>query len=265
MPPALERLETQSVADRCYEAISLAITQGELRAGERLTERALAASLNVSATPIREAIKRLEREGLVERPAPRTLVVTAMTPATLSQIIEARAAIRGVLARFAARHATQEQIDELSSVLDESDDLWRLIASRRADGLPIDDHLSRVADMTDRFNRLQYTCAGNPLLVRLLEQTEAFNHREMRERTQRAMVDQQVPGNYRWKDDRAVVEAIARRDEEAAERITIQHVRKAMTEVLEIWSQDTGAERAPAPERQHGRPDTPTEDETAPG
>ncbi|GAA1501826.1 GntR family transcriptional regulator [Nocardioides humi] len=240
MPPALERLETQSVADRCYEAISRAITVGELRAGERLTERGLAASLNVSATPIREAIKRLEREGLVERPGPRTLVVTAMTPATLSQIIEARAAIRGVLARLAARHATPEQVDELMAVLDESDDLWRLIASRRADGLPIDDHLRRVADMTDRFNRLQYACAGNPLLVRLLEQTEAFNHREMRERTQRAMLDQQVPGNYRWKDDRAVVEAIARRDEAEAERITIQHVRKAMTEVLEIWPQTRG-------------------------
>lgn len=237
MSSALERLDTTTMADRCYQAIGRAIASGELRAGERLTERGLAASLNVSATPIREAIKRLEREGLLERPAPRTLIVATMTPASLAHIIEARAAIRGVLARFAARNATQEQIDALRSLLDESDDLWRLIASRRADGLPIDDHLNRVADMADRFNRRLYACADNPLLVRLLDQTEAFNHREMRERTLRTMVDQQVPGNYRWKDDRAVVDAIAHRDEEEAERITIQHVRKAMTEVLQIWPQ----------------------------
>ena len=237
MSPALEKFETPSMADRCYQAISRAITSGELSAGERLTERGLAASLNVSATPIREAIKRLEREGLVERPGPRTLIVTAMTPATLDHVIEARASIRGVLARLAARNATQEQIDELRGVLDESDDLWRLIASRRADGLPIDDHLDRVGEMADRFNRLLYASAANPLLVRLLDQTEAFNHREMRERTRRALVDQQVPGNYRWKDDRAVVDAIERRDELEAERITIDHVHKAMTEVLEIWPQ----------------------------
>jgi DNA-binding GntR family transcriptional regulator len=235
--PALEHLETQSLADRCYTALRRAITSGELAAGERVTERGLAANLNVSATPIREAIKRLERDGLVERPGPRTLIVTAMTASTVSEVIEARAAIRGVLARFAARNATQEQIDELVACLDESDDMWRLIASRRADDLPIEDHLARAFDMTVRFNRLLFAAAANPLLVRLLDQTEAYNHREMRERTRRTMLDQQVPGNYRWKDDRAVVEAIARRDEEEAERITIDHVRKAMNEVLEIWPQ----------------------------
>ena len=233
---SLQHMETQSLADRCYTTVRRAIVSGELAAGERLTERGLAARLNVSATPIREAIKRLEREGLLERPGPRTLVVASMTPATVGQVIEARAIVRGALARLAARRATPEQIEELYRMLDESDDMWRLIASRHADGLPIDDHLDRVAGITAAFNRQLHLCADNPLLIRMLEQTEIFNATEMRERTRHAMLSQQIPGGDRWKDDRDVVNAIARKDEESAEQITIDHVQKAMNELLEVLS-----------------------------
>ncbi len=237
---ALEHIETQSLADRCYTSLRRAIVGGELRAGERLTERGLATRLNVSATPIREAIKRLELEGLIERPSPRTLVVATMTVASMNQVIEARAVVRGALARLAARHATEQQIDELRAMLDESDDMWRLIASRHEDGLAIEDHLARVGEMTAEFNRQLHLSAGNPLLMRMLEQTEVFSPDETRRRTQRVMLEEAIPGSNRWKDDREVVEAIARRDEEAAERITIRHVQDAMDDLLAHWDRSGG-------------------------
>src|SRR5690606_10141719 len=99
-------------------------------------------------------------------------VVAVQGSATIAQRIEVRAALRGLVARFAARNATSDQLAEMESVLDESDDVWRLISSRRSEGLGVDAQLDRVSELTARFNSLVSAGANNPTLVRLLQQAE---------------------------------------------------------------------------------------------
>ena len=69
----LETLVNDTLADRSYRTIRAAITTGELRPGQKVTERGLAERLSVSPTPVREAIRRLEQDGLLERSGPRTV------------------------------------------------------------------------------------------------------------------------------------------------------------------------------------------------
>ena len=86
----LPALSSQSLADQAYRALRTAITQGDLRWGDKITERGLAASLGVSPTPVREALRRLEQEQLVERTGPRSLRVATVSPLarTESSVIE---------------------------------------------------------------------------------------------------------------------------------------------------------------------------------
>src|SRR5580693_5108785 len=90
--PSLYRAD--SLAEQAYRAIREGIATGLLRAGERVTERGLAARLNVSATPVREALRRLEQEGLIERVSARQLRVVDHSSDTLRELLLAGAALR---------------------------------------------------------------------------------------------------------------------------------------------------------------------------
>lgn len=228
----MTKLTRSSLGDQAYDQLRHSIAVGSLQPGERVTERGLASLLSVSATPVREALRRLETEGLVERTGPRTLVVAVRGSTSLAQRIEVRAALRGLVARFAARHATLDQLSEMAVVLDESDDVWRLMASRRAEGLDLDAQFDRVGELTARWNSLVSAAANSPTLVRLLAQAEVVEPEELRLKTKMRMSHQLNPGNWRWRDDRDMYEAIRAGDEETAEKIMIRHVHSALTDVL---------------------------------
>jgi DNA-binding GntR family transcriptional regulator len=99
--------ELRSLAGRAYERIRDAIVAGALAPGQRLSERGLAAMLDVSAQPVREALRQLEAEGMVEtRPRSGTYVAD-LSPARLVEIGMIRAALEGLAAALAATRATQ--------------------------------------------------------------------------------------------------------------------------------------------------------------
>ena len=93
LPPLLR---ADSLAEQAYRAIREGIATGLFRAGERVTERGLATKLNVSATPIREALRRLEQEGLIERVSARHLRVVDHSSGTLRELLLAGAALAGI-------------------------------------------------------------------------------------------------------------------------------------------------------------------------
>src|SRR5258708_32426474 len=107
--PALLRAE--SLAEQAYQAIREGIATGLFQAGERVTERGLATRLNVSATPVREALRRLEQEGLIDRVSARPLRVVDHSSGTLRELLLARSALRGVEARCATHKITHAPPD----------------------------------------------------------------------------------------------------------------------------------------------------------
>jgi DNA-binding GntR family transcriptional regulator len=209
-------------ADLAYQALREAIGDGTLRPGQKVTERGLAERLGVSPTPVREALRRLEQDGLIERTGPRTVVVADVAERAIDDLAEVEIALRGLVARFAARHATPEQLDALDAILDDADDLLIVIIARRRNGEDVDRHLTALLDRMQEFNDAVNACAANPVLVRLLEQSQVFSRPERRAlRLEKIAADERF-GLDRYSSHRALVRALREGDSATAERLVME-------------------------------------------
>ena len=99
-----------------YHRIIGDIRSGRLGPGDRLTETELAARLNVSRTPVREAIRQLEAEGLVTHIPRVGAAIRRLDHAEISELYDMRTVLEGTAARFAARAASAVELDELSAI-----------------------------------------------------------------------------------------------------------------------------------------------------
>lgn len=138
-----------------YALILEAIERGDYHPGDRLVESELAERLGVSRTPVREALQRLETQGMLTRDG-RSLIVASLDHNQLAELYTVRAELEGLAARLAARHATEEEVRVLRGMVEED---RRLIGGDpRA--------LSRA---NKRFHRLIHLASHNRFLVQQLD------------------------------------------------------------------------------------------------
>jgi len=213
---------TQTLSDQAYRQLRSAIATGELAPGDKVTERGMAERLTISPTPVREALRRLELDGLIERIGPRTVRVAAIRDAAIDDLAEVEVGLRGLVARFAARHATPAQLDALDAILDRADDLLILLKERGHPGQPSERHLTALLDTMQEFNDTVDACAHNPVLIRMLEQSRVFSRPQRRELMLRRVAEDQTFGLERYTSHRALVRALRAGDSAAAERIALE-------------------------------------------
>jgi DNA-binding GntR family transcriptional regulator len=143
-------VEASSLADRAYLAIRGLIVSLELAPGALIDERQLIESLGIGRTPVREALRRLSQEQLVEVFPRRGMFVTGVDVRDLARISEVRAALEPEAARLAATRATDEERDQLDALGDQ--------IKRGADLMALD----------ERIHRAVYAAAHNHLLEKTL-------------------------------------------------------------------------------------------------
>ncbi|MDX2103451.1 MAG: GntR family transcriptional regulator [Alphaproteobacteria bacterium] len=154
----------QSLAERAYSAIRDAIVEGTLASGAAISERSLAAALGVSIQPVREALRRLDAEGLVEtRPRSGTRVAR-LDDETLRETGLARAALEAVAAALAARRATEAELAGLERRLGAVVQATRL-------GDP-----QRIAAANDAFHQAIHAASGSLWINRALHSLRAYDH-----------------------------------------------------------------------------------------
>ena len=102
--------------EAAYQHIRSAIQAGRLKSGERLREIDLAKQIGLSRTPIREALSRLEAEGLVAHDATRGVVVAELDYSMVTELYYMREVLEGTAARLAAQHASDVEISILSDL-----------------------------------------------------------------------------------------------------------------------------------------------------
>lgn len=207
-----------SLAMQVYDAIRASIAEGRLAPGARVTERDLAQALAVSPTPVREAISKLEHEGLLERVGARRLQVADHPADTLHELMEVEVMLRGAEARFAARKIDDETVARMRGYIDE------LVARREA--LTVAEQFA----FAQRFDAELARAAANPALRTLIESYAIYGTEV---RLARAERDVQDPGfaARRIADHRAILDALAAHDEEEAERVMRAHARSAIREL----------------------------------
>jgi DNA-binding GntR family transcriptional regulator len=148
--------QAESLAEKAYVAIRRLIVTLELGPGSVINERELVEQLGIGRTPVREALRRLAQEGLVEVYPRRGMFVTDVDVRKLTLISEVRAALEPEAARLAAERATDAERAELQELLD------------ALDAGASDDQALMALD--ERIHRAVYRCARNDLLATTLEQ-----------------------------------------------------------------------------------------------
>jgi len=211
------------LAERAYRAIREAIATRRIRPGERLTERSLALMLGVSPTPVREALRRLEQEGLVEHPTPKTLAVVEHSAEGLRELQCAEIMLRATLARIAAAKATRSDIARLARIADE------LAAAA-------EDTAETVLEIAGRFDEAIADIAANPAITALYRTTEVFGRDRRLRSVELMQTARRDLGARHLQAHRALVEALAAHDEDDAERV----VRERLSSTLELLLSDLG-------------------------
>ncbi|MGW1208151.1 GntR family transcriptional regulator [Streptomyces sp. NPDC002499] len=240
---ALGTVETMSLADQAYRRLRDAIREGVLRPGEKITERALATRLGVSPTPVREALRQLVHEKVVERVGPRALRIADHSSAARSEIVEAEVRLSALMARLAARNATAEQLTALVSLLAETDlivaDVEKTVAEQGSEadvadhGMEVDvaERLTTVFHKLRLFHRQVEECVGNPVLTGLLEQARAFSYEERLDLTMRLAPERADAFRARYHEHRLLLDALLERDEDRAEELAAHHHRAALVQL----------------------------------
>lgn len=146
-------------SDKAYEAIRDMIVDGVFAPGDHLSEEHLSAEIGVSRTPVREALRRLDAEGLVEFTPNLGAVVTTWTEEDSDEIFDLRGMLESYGARRATIRATDEQIAELRRLAEQQ---YRESVERRAG------HLERIAELNSLFHRRMQEAAASNRLGRAL-------------------------------------------------------------------------------------------------
>ncbi len=201
-------LRTRSRGDFVYDSLRDAIWEGRIGRGERVREEEIARSLGVSRTPVREALQRLQRRGLLVTGPGRGLMVAELSRREVIELYAMREILESSAARFAAQHAARPEIDLLYR-------LQRDLAEAPDDAL-------LLVKLNRRFHQAIYDAAHNQYLTQTLD-TLHDSMALLHSATFRA------PSRRRESDEehRRIVAAIERRDADQAERAAREHIRQA--------------------------------------
>lgn len=201
---------TGATSDILYRVLSEAIIAGVLPPGQRLTEEQLASLFDVSRTPVREAIVRLEAEHFAVRVPRRGLVVSRITPQEIIDVYTVRGAIDGLAAALAAEHATPADVSTLSWINEQ------FAAAAHANDI------RAMADLNLQFHEAVGKAARNSLLSNVMRQ---IHHIVRRYRS--TTFTEPGRGLKSVEEHRAVIDAIGARDAARARSLAETHMATA--------------------------------------
>jgi DNA-binding GntR family transcriptional regulator len=199
--------ERGTEADEGYERLYQAILRGDFQPNERLIEMDLARQYDVGRAAIRTALARLEQDGLVEREPNRGARVRAISEEEAVETLEARAVLEGLAARYAARHVTDADIADLRTIVGEME-------ARLAEG-----DLLGISEGNTRLHGRLLQIANNKTVTHLIERLHA---QHIRSQFRLILVPGRPPRSVA--EHRAIVEAVASRDPDAAEAAMRDHL-----------------------------------------
>jgi DNA-binding GntR family transcriptional regulator len=228
MASALVQLSSPTLADQAYIALREAIVAGELPRGEKITERGLADRLQVSPTPVREALRRLEQDHLVERTGPRSVRVMDFDDAALAEVSAVEDTLRGLAARMAAANATPAQLAKMEAELDAADAaLDKVLGQANPSKKVVLAAAERAFQHAREFHRLLDAASNSKLLLHFLKMVEAFDVTQRRETLRRQLDAGEVDYlRARFMQHRDILKAVSDGDEQLAEQLVLRHCRE---------------------------------------
>lgn len=218
-----------TVRQQVEDEMRRAIVSGRFPAGLHLSDRVLQDTFNVSRTIVREAVRQLEAEGLVESLPYRGCFVRGVTVEEARQIYDLRCVLEAFAASEFARRATEAEIDRLAEVLD------RIRAHLQ------DPDSAQLLELKQEFYAILMEGSGNSyvssMLGTLLNRNTQLRRLSMSAPNRLASTVSELD---------ALLDAIRQRDHDAAWAATVLHVRNAARVAIDILSREQGGKERPA-------------------
>ena len=203
----IDQQEYTPLRDVVFNTLRQAIIKGDLKPGERLLEIQLADKLGVSRTPVREAIRKLELEGLVTMVPRRGTTVLGITKKHLKDVLEVRSALEELALELACRRVTPEQYEELVR-------LEALLEAKQDS-----DNAFELSDIDEKFHEQIYQATNNPRLIQLLanlrEQMYRFRLEYMKAKDKRPRLIQ---------EHQQIIKALKNKDSKAGRKAIYDHI-----------------------------------------
>ena len=211
----MNQFKSTSLADRVFEKLENDIILGVYPRGEILTELKLVEQLGVSRTPIREALRKLEQERLIEESG-KGSVVLGITDEDLMDIMNIRLNVEGLATYYATKQITAEGLQQLEHILD----LQEFYFTKQ--------DAEHMRETDDRFHEL--ICLFSKRTV--ISDTLMPLHRKIK-RYRKASIEEKTRTASVVQEHRAIFQAIAAGDAELAEALTVEHIKNAKKSMLE--------------------------------
>ena len=202
--------------DVVFNTLRQAILRGELKPGERLMEIQLANKLGVSRTPIREAIRKLELEGLVLMIPRKGAEVAEITEKSLRDVLEVRRALEELAVELVCEKITDEQIQDLKDAAEEFKESLK------------DGDITRIAEADVKFHDVIYMATDNQKLIQLLNNLREQMYRYRVEYLKRSDFHQQLIDEHE-----EIIETIESGQKDRAVQVVCQHVDNQVEAVMD--------------------------------
>lgn len=211
-----EIADRYSLRGRVYNTIRDKILSGDYHESEELKENTIANELGVSRTPVREALRQLELEGLVSIIPNKGASVTGITMKDIHDIYTIRSYLEGLCAKWACDNITNAQLEALDEILYLSD-----FHARRS-------HFEQMVELDNKFHDLIYKASGSKILNHVLSDFHQYV-----ERVRKITLSRPYRAEQSSKEHAAIVEALKKRDGEMAEALAHEHMKNTIKNLTE--------------------------------
>ena len=209
-----EVTDKYSLRGRVFQKLRDDILSGKYKEHEELKEVAIGEELGVSRTPVREAFRQLELEGLIQIIPNKGAFVTGITVKDVKDIYMIRSKLEGLCARWATEHITKEQMEEM----EENVYLTEFHAGKG--------HMDQIAELDNRFHEILYEACDSKMLEHLLRD---YHNYVLRVRRKTLATNRETASND---EHRLIMEAIRDKDADRAEELADMHMINAFENMV---------------------------------
>ncbi|MBE6729930.1 MAG: GntR family transcriptional regulator [Ruminococcaceae bacterium] len=206
--------KTISLADQVYEQLETDILTGKYQRGEVLTELKLCETLGVSRTPVREALRRLADEHIIEE-GTRGCIVLGISKEDLCDIYEIRCEIEGMAAARAAEKINEEQISKIKELID----LQEFYAAKK--------NAASLETIDKEFHQLIYRISGSNTIYNTLMPL----HKKI-QKYRKSSVENEIRAEHSYEEHKAIYEALKNKDSNLARAKMTEHVKNAYKHII---------------------------------
>ena len=203
-----------SLRGRVFNKLREDILAGNYEENCELKEAAISKELGVSRTPVREALRQLELEGLVSIIPNKGAYVKGITAKDIYDIYVMRSYLEGLCARWACEHITLEQLEELEEIVY----LSKFHIEK--------EHWDQIFELDNRFHLLLYQACGSKVLEHILT-----DYHHYVERVRKNTLSSRERASKAGEEHGAILEALKKKDEETAERLANEHIFRSLANI----------------------------------